>query len=102
MKVEMYSEMHFEIESPLDAFAAENGLTMVVRDRQDVPARIKFYAHFRGVDVIDGQMLCISFGAGYTPDAAIAEYTKKISGKMLSISEGASGRRKVKAPKLTC
>ena len=86
-------------------FADMNGLEIEICERYklrfDPRHNNKYYAHFKGVDVKDGCMLCGVVGDGATPKAAIRSYMKRISKKELVICGYGNSRREFQVPTLT-
>ena len=92
--------------STLDAFAVEHGLTMVVCERsgewgfpEGHPRR--WFAHFeRAEQKGDGVLIGVS-GDGPTPEAAIADYGRRISERRLVIDAMRDTRREIEVPVIT-
>lgn len=75
----------------LEKFADEYGLVMEVRERGvNFPHNERWYASFATVEVEDGSLLCGVFGNGATPEEAIRDYGRQISGKTLAVGPRAS------------
>jgi len=93
----------------LSDFADKHGLVMQVKERTrtelwrgfDYESN-RYYAQFRDVDVKDGAVLRGTFGNGRTPEAAMANYAKEISGKLLVKDwHKPDERKEFHAPELT-
>ena len=74
----------------LEKFADKHCLTMQVMERSPKLAKAhgRYFASFKNADVHRDHMLHGVFGNGETPEQAIAEYAKKISGQLLTIDGG--------------
>lgn len=81
-------------------FADRHKLVMEVNERSN-PGLAKYYAHFRGVEVKSGSILCGESGDGETPEEAIADYARRISGKVLVRGAFCEDRKEMIAPILT-
>lgn len=89
-------------ESSLEAFAVAHDLTMEVVERgADMRTFVgsRYYANFVNVEVKEGNMLSSAFGNGNTPALAIAEYTRRISEKLLIVDAYKPQRREIQAPR---
>lgn len=67
-------------------FADKHGLTMIVRERARFICpddRGRWIASFDKVESKDGCVLTGEYGNGATPDEAISDYARKITGKLL-------------------
>ncbi len=87
-------------EVPIQRFAIENRLTMEVRERSthELP---RFYAQFSGAEVGSFGTLASVFGDGDSESEAIADYAKRISGKILVLNAYSKWkRREIQVPKL--
>lgn len=80
----MKIEYHLVQNGTIEEFADSYGLVMTVVERRNpsVP-NFRYYAAFKdyGIRVPGGT--CSTYGNGATPEEAIAEYAKEISGKTL-------------------
>lgn len=80
----MRIEYHHVTNGTIEEFADTHGLTMVVVERRNpsVPNH-RYYAAFQdyGIRVPGG--VCYTYGNGATPEEAIAEYAREISGQRL-------------------
>lgn len=92
----------------LEAFADQRSLTMAImeRTRTDLArcfdySKMRYYASFKGVDVVEGQMLSSCTGNGGTEDEALSAYARQISGKCLVIGAFTPERREIWAPEIT-
>ncbi len=92
-----------ELPSPiLEEFADQHGLTMVIRECLPGPDPKRFYACFKNAEVKnDDSMLGGKSGNGETPEEAMADYGKQISGKLLIIDAGTAERREIYVPVIT-
>lgn len=72
----------------LQEFADQHGLVMEIyeRDTKEFPLLLRYYARFENCEISDGIVLISAFGNGKTPDDAMEDYTKQISGKKLIVS----------------
>lgn len=93
MKTTIYRVKKYTIEE----FADEHGLEMEVHEREHFN---DFYAHFKRGEIKEGSMLCGTSGSGPTPEAAIADYAKKIYGKLLVIGAWTPKRKEYHVPNL--
>lgn len=93
MKTTIYRIKKYTIEE----FADEHGLEMEVHEREHFN---DFYAHFKNCEIKEGSMLCGTAGYGPTPESAIEDYAKKISGKLLVIGAYTGERREYYVPNL--
>jgi hypothetical protein len=72
----------------LEDFANAHGLVMDVVERdRPIGDPMRFYAKFDGAWVKDGCFIRSTHGDGATPEAAIADYARLISGKTLVVHE---------------
>lgn len=70
--------------SPIEKFAKEHDLVMEVFERGEMfKHRGRYYALFSGCSVNDSGVLLEEYGEGDTPERAISDYAKRISGKDL-------------------
>ena len=88
---------YVEPSTDISAFADLHGLEMVVQERDpSFPEFQKYYANFVEVEVIKDGMLESRFGNGSTPEYAIQEYCRQISGCKLSLPSG----KRITTPKV--
>lgn len=87
----------------IEDFANEYNLTMLVSER-DMAAQalgmLKYTAKFKGVEVKKGLTLEGAYGNGETPEQAIKNYCKHISGQWLVVNAYGKDRMTVYAPHL--
>ena len=91
-------------EMTLTQFADREKLVMEVNERSDdTVARgvERFYASFQSVHVADDGMLIGVTGNADTPEEAIADYMKRISGKRIKYGYSGDGARYINVPRLT-
>lgn len=84
----------------LDDFAAEHNLELVVRERHLHDNDSRYYAQFKNTEVKDGSVLVSTFGNGRTPDAAVREYARLISGKLLVVNVFRPNGQDIPVPQL--
>ena len=85
----------------LREFAEQHGLHLVVRERRvEAGSSIRYYAAFTGVEVMERGMLASTSGDGSTPEAAIADYTRRISLSHLAVDAMLPTRREIEVPRL--
>jgi hypothetical protein len=85
----------------IQAFADGHGLEMHVHQRALVPfPKGTYYANFPDAEIKDGYVLVGEHGNGDTPEEAIADYARKISGKLLVLHAGADNRSEIQVPTL--
>lgn len=78
----------------VDEFADKYNLEMVVSERGPGPIGHLFFARFKYCEILSGGLLMGAFGDGATPQTAINDYLKEISGKLLVYKEGDKEQRK--------
>ena len=87
----------------LEDFANEHNLTMLVSER-DIAAQAlglsKYTAKFKGVEVKKGLTLEGAYGNANTPEDAIKDYCKQISGQWIVVNAYGNNRMMVYAPHL--
>ena len=87
----------------LEEFANKNNLTMYVSER-DMAAQVmglsKYTAKFKNVEVKKGLALEGAYGNGGTPEQAITDYCKQISGQWIVINAYGSNRQVIWTPHL--
>jgi hypothetical protein len=86
-------------------FEQECGTTLKIveiskADRQRWGVK-RFCASWRNVEIKDGCMLISESGRGDTPQAAVFDYMKKISGRTIVVNGSANRRRIIKLPEFT-
>jgi hypothetical protein len=97
----MKIEFHGGDQMSIVEFADKYDLTMEVHDRGDPDlSPMKYYAHFKHADTLNGNVLCGEFGNGSQPGEAIRNYSKAISGKLLVIDAMSETRREIRVPSL--
>ena len=103
----MKIELHELSGMSLSDFADKYGLIMVVRERnpKDHGAdgwkpEMRYYACFKNVEVTESGVLRGVFGDGATPELAIANYAKRISGQVIAIDAFGKNRQDVCVPLL--
>jgi hypothetical protein len=87
----------------LNQFAEQHDLTMVLNERSPVehPTLPRYWASFKGAEVVDGFCLASNFGSGYTEEEAFKEYAKTISGKTIVFNAyNRNDRYEIKVPLL--
>lgn len=87
-------------ESDIATFALDNGLTMVVNERRDSAPKDRFYASFKGCEVMEDGFLVGGCGNGPTESDAIADYARTISMKRLAVDAYTDARRNIDVPRL--
>ena len=98
MKIEYYYQPN---KITIEKFAVEHDLTMEVHQRgASSLVADKFYARFKRCEIKVGYCLKSSFGDGSSPEHAIANYAKEISGKLLVIDAMSTGRKEIQCPEL--
>jgi hypothetical protein len=98
----MKIEEHFLPRMTLAEFARREGFVMEIHERstaEDAPNR--FYAHFKGVEEMDGGVLIGAYGNGSTPNGAMWNYAQRISGKAVVKGAQTTTRREDMVPVLT-
>jgi len=91
----------------LEAFAEVYELTMVIDERvpKDMGDRwtedSRYYAEFEDCEVKQGVGLRSEYGNGRTPEDAMADYARNISGKLLVLNAFGPNRREIQAPIIT-
>jgi len=87
----------------LEEFAKKHDLVMQVSER-DVAAQLmgvaRYYAKFKGVEVKTGLTLEGAYGNGTTPEKAIEDYCKEISGKWIVVNAYGPSRALIYTPHL--
>jgi hypothetical protein len=85
----------------IEEFADKYGLVMEVHERKP-PYKLyfRYYARFSDCEVADQGFLVSIHGNGNTPEAAIADYAREISGKALAENARSSQRRDIQVPTL--
>lgn len=95
------TEVFYIHEMSLEEFADKHGLVMEVHEREKpVNEGKRFYAHFRGVEVLKDSVLVSEYGDGSDPVIAVAKYAKMISGKVLVLDAYKPTRREIIVLKL--
>ena len=85
-------------EGTIEAFAEQHDLTMEIHERRrSIGAKDRFYAIFKSCEVKKGHYLLGSFGDGDTPEHAILQYAKNISGKVLVFNAWSKDRKEIAA-----
>lgn len=79
----------------VDTFTEQHGLTLRVTQYTD-----HYKARYEQAEVKDGGLLSGVWGMGETPEAAITDYAKKISGRLLVIDAYLGTRREIRVPRL--
>lgn len=95
----MKIERAFIETSDIADFADKHGLVMVVNERP-TNGRDRFYASFRGVEIMDGGCLVGAFSNGATENDAIAAYAERLSLQQIAIFSGMEERTNVRVPRL--
>ena len=86
----------------IEEFGEKHNLTMEIHERSSEDSPTRFYAHFTHSDLSDGHFLVGTYGNGHTPQEAVRNYAKEISGKLLVIDAwGKENRREIVVPVLT-
>lgn len=97
----MKTEVFYIKEMSLEEFADKHGLVMEVHEREKPATEgMRFYAHFRDVEVLNGRCLVSEYGDGSDPVIAVARYAKMISGKVIVLNAYRFSRREIIVPKL--
>ena len=104
MKIERRLVEKFTIEE----FAVEHDLTMEVVERSSSILKLphmgedsRFYAHFKGAEVMERGMLSSSSGNGATEEEAIRDYARQISERRLAFNATSEDNRvEIKVPSL--
>lgn len=104
----MKVEVHYVEKNTLEAFADEHDLTVVVYEREPELLRLprigpnaRFFAEFQCCEVKEGRVLCSYYGDGPTPEAAMEDYARRISGKLLVMNAYSPTRKEIQAPHFT-
>lgn len=83
----------------VEEFADLHDLEMEVRERFSEDGPYRFYAHFSETEESRGGLLVGVYGDGGSPEEAIANYAKAISGKLLVVQPfSPEGRKKISVP----
>ena len=69
----------------LEKFADDHNLEMSVVERHKRDTTDRYYACFKGVEVVVGNLRIGAYGDGQTPMDAIRNYACSIAGKAISI-----------------
>lgn len=88
----------------LAEFAEANELIMSIKERRPENQQSglhAYYASFKGCETLSGSVLCGDYGNGSTPDQAMSDYAKQISGKRLVVDAYTAGRKEILVPILT-
>ena len=93
----------------IDSFADRHGLVMELHERKVdvngsfpwITANHRWYAHFNHTETKEGPCLVSTHGNGPTQQAAIVDYARQISGKLLVINAFSSDRKEIQVPILT-
>lgn len=100
-------EMHPRPTARIEEFADKYGLIMEVHERsaRDYCAgpwleRFRYFAHFKRAEIKEGRMLSSASGDGATPEEAIADYARNISGQLLIIDAYRDERCELHVPML--
>ncbi len=98
----MQIETNFIPTMSIDEFADSHGLVMVVSERRE-PSQpnTRFYAHFKGAEVMEPNTLVAVCGDGSTPDEAIAAYARVLSLKRIALGAFTDQRTEIDVPRLT-
>ena len=103
MKIELHELETMSIEE----FADRHGLVMEVHERSPKHCtvggwkpEVRYYAHFKDVEIREPGVLVGAFGDGATPELAIANYAKRISGQVIVINAFGKNRQDVCVPLL--
>lgn len=101
----MKTEIHYLKPSPkpltIEEFADNHDLVMVICERQHpVNDNFRFYAHFKDAETKDRSILSSEYGDGPTPQKAVEDYTRLISGKLLIINAYSADRLEINVPQL--
>lgn len=92
---------NYILQASLGPWADALGLVMEVNERVNPPTpSSRFYASFRGVEVMERSMLRSTFGNGATEDEAIRNYAAEISHKRLVFHAMGEDRHEFQAPLL--
>jgi hypothetical protein len=85
----------------LEAFAEKYDLTLRLKERgPDMGERLRWYAYFAGAEVKKAHVLISCYGNGATQEAAVVNYAKEISEKLLVFGAMTPERREIQVPKL--
>ena len=79
----------------IEEFGEKNDLVMEIHERyvgRPVLKLDRFYARFSHLDLFDGVFIIGTFGNGNTPEEAIKDYARKLSGQRVLMN--AFGNRK--------
>lgn len=103
MKIVMHEADRFG----LVAFADANDLIMEIHERvfAGLGARWtedeRYYAHFKDCEIRERGCISGEYGNGATPEAAMRDYARRISGKQMLIDSWSHKQREVTVPLLT-
>lgn len=98
----MKIELHEIPQMTIYEFAEAHDLTMEVRERRyPVCDPARYYASFKGVEIMKDCFLVGMFGNGRTPEEAITNYAKEISLQRLVFDPFRKSRREIAVPRLT-
>lgn len=102
----MKIERQFIPRAKLEDFATQNGLVMLVKERNLIQLghlgiTSRYYAYFQGAEIKEGSVLKGVFGNGATEDEAIRDYIPQISGQILVVGAMEGVRREYEVPILT-
>lgn len=92
--------------STLTAFTDKHGLCIEINSRSPKAFGtrwtddMRWFAGFANCDVNYGSLLIPVYGQGTTPDAALADYAKRISDKRLVLNAFMEDRREIRIPAL--
>jgi hypothetical protein len=79
----------------LEQFANKHELVMEIYERpHDITWAEPFYANFVHAELAENGCLVGAYGNGYSPEDAIKDYAKRISGKRLVLNAFTNEKRK--------
>jgi hypothetical protein len=103
MKIDLYESANEAL--TLEAFADKHGLVMEIRARslgsgQCREDASRYFAKFRSCEIKDGACLIGAYGDGATPNDAMGDYARQISGRLLIVDAMLLQRREIRVPNL--
>jgi hypothetical protein len=85
----------------IEEFAEREGLIMEVVERpRNIPYNFPFYANFDHAEIQQGGFLIGAYGNGNTPEEAIENYARQISGLILIFNAYRDDRKEIRIPVL--
>ena len=95
MKIE---RNYIKKEMNIEDFADKHNLIMEINERSPGHDGLRYYAHFKRVEVKKGVFLVGVHGDGVTPEYAINNYAELISGKTVVYNPWRKGSKTLEVP----